>query len=200
MTEPTKVPERKLRHRQARGGELVVTERTRNTEGIHINHLTSRTSLNRPWPFTAMDVTPVKWWRTLPANAFRDAEQILLRTTLERVAVLRGDADIAASLAGDAAAAIDVAFSLMPITEITLTTDIAMTALCRCAFTPNSSAALVMAQIIGLTVLDHGLSLPLAASWSAYGRRYASDRLKFREAEAVLLSAFREHQRNGDSA
>ena len=55
-------------------------------------------------------------------------------------------------------------------------------------------------NVIGLTVLDHGLSLALAASWSAYGRRYASDRLKFREAEAVLLSAFREHQRNGDSA
>jgi hypothetical protein len=200
MPDATKVPERKLRHRQARHGTLALTERIRDAEGIPINDMTSRTSLNRPWPLRATDITPVQWWRTLPADAFREAEQILLRTTIERIAVLHGDADLAASLSGDAAAAIDIAFTLMPITEITLTIDIAMTALCRCALTPNSSAALVMAQIVGLTDLDHGLSFALAASWNAYGRHHASDRPKFREAEAVLLAALREHRRNGGSA
>jgi hypothetical protein len=205
MTDATKVPERKLRHQQARRADrayvLLPAERERNAQSIPVDDLTSRIKMpKRPWPFKATDITPLQWWRTLPPDAFRDAEQLLLRTTIEQIGLLHGGADLAAALAGDTAAAIDGALSLMPIAEITLTIDIAMTALCRCALAPNATAALVVAQIVGLPALDHGHAIDLASSWSAYGRRYASDRHKFRQAEAVLLSAFRERQRDGDSA
>lgn len=57
----------------------------------------------------------------------------------------------------------------------TLEVDIAMTALARCAIERNPAAALVMAQIIGLTEFDHGLGMDLAASWYARGRRDSSE-------------------------
>ena len=104
------------------------------------------------------------------------------------------------ALTGDAAAAIGVAFSLMPIEENNLTIDIAMTALCRCALAPNAAAALVLAQVIGLTDLDHGLATELAASWCTHGRRHSSNPGKFSQAETVLLAAFRGRHRDGESA
>ena len=154
----------------------------------------------RPWPFKAADISPLQWWRTLPSDGFRDAEQMLLLMTVERIGVLHGDDDLTAALAGDAAAAIGVAFSLMPIEETTLTVDIAMTSLCHCALARNAAAALVMAQVIGLTDLDHGLATELAASWSTHGQCHSSDPRKFSQAGALLLTAFQERHRDGESA
>jgi hypothetical protein len=155
---------------------------------------------NRPWPFKAADISPLQWWRTLPSDAFRDAEQILLLTTVERISVLHGGDVLRAALAGDAAAAIGAAFSLMPIEAATLTVDIAMTALCRCALEHNAAAALVLAQVIGLTSLDHELATELAASWYTHGLCHSSNPRKFSKAETVLLTAFRERHRDGESA
>ena len=90
---------------------------------------------------------------------------MLLVATLEGIGVLRGSNDLAAALNGETAAAISVAFSLMPIEAFTLEVDIAMTALVRCALAPNASAALVLAQIVGLTEFEHGLAIELASSW-----------------------------------
>ena len=70
----------------------------------------------------------------------------------------------------------------------------------RSALAPNATAALVMAQIAGLTHLGHEHAVELATSWSAYGRRYVDDQEKYREAEAVLLTAFQTRQREGESA
>ena len=114
--------------------------------------------------------------------------------------MLRGNDDLTAALGGDPAAAIDVAFSLMPIETFTLEVDIAMTALARCAIERNATAALVMAQIIGLTEFDHGLAIDLAASWYAHGRRYSTDPGKFSEAETVLLAAILERRHGGGDA
>lgn len=150
-----------------------------------------------PWPFKPEDMSPLQWWRALPPDVLHDPEQVLLLGTLERIDVLHAGEDLKAALAGDGAAAIDVAFSLMPIEEITLTVDIGMTALCRCALARNAASALVMAQVIGLTNFDHGLSIELAMSWYRHGLRYASDPRKFREAETVLLKAFHELDRSG---
>jgi hypothetical protein len=36
------------------------------------------------FPFTPDDATPLAWWRTLPSDAFYDAEHLLLLTTLEQ--------------------------------------------------------------------------------------------------------------------
>jgi hypothetical protein len=206
MTDETKVPERKLRHRGPRragaASAPLAIDRGSVAANASIDNPAWRIkrSPDRPWPFKAADISPLEWWRTLPSDAFRDAEQILVPTTLERIGVLHGGDDLAAALAGDAAAAISAAFSLMPIEETTLTVDIAMTALCRCALAPNAAAALVMAQVIGLTDLNHGLATELAASWYTHGLRYSSNARKFSQAETALLAAFRERHHDGESA
>jgi hypothetical protein len=206
MTDETKVPERKLRHegprRTGAAGSLLAIDRRSIGANASIDNPAWRIKRppDRPWPFKAADVSPLHWWRTLPSDAFRDAEQIILLTTLERIGVLHGGKDLAAALAGDAAAAIGVAFSLMPIEEATLTVDIAMAALCRCALARNAAAALVMAQVIGLTDLNHGLATELAASWYTHGLRHSSNPRKFSQAKAVLLVAFRERHHDGESA
>ena len=154
----------------------------------------------RPWPFKAEDSSPLAWWRTLPSEALGEAERLHLRTTLEQINVLHGDDDFAAALRGDPSAAIGVAFTLMPIEQMSLTSDIAMTALLRCARERNTAAALVLAQVLGLTDLGHSYATQLAASWLAYGRLRSDNPRKFSDAEAVLLAAFRERQRDGDHA
>jgi hypothetical protein len=154
----------------------------------------------RLWPCKKEDASPLAWWRTLPSDAFADAEDLHLVATLEKIDVLHANDDFAAALEGDPSAAIGVAFSMMPLEEITLQTDIAMTALLRCALERNAAAALVLAQVLGLTGLGHGYAVELAASWLAYGRRSSSDPHKFSEAETVLLTAFRDRHRYGDDA
>jgi hypothetical protein len=206
MTDETKVPERKLRHEgphRADGvGSPLPIDRGSIGANTSIDNPAWRIKrpLDRPWPFKAANVSPLHWWRTLPSDAFRDAEHTVLLTTVKRIGVIHGGDDLTGALAGDPAAAIGVAFSLMPIEETTVTIDIAMTALCRCALAPNAAAALVLAQVIGLTGLNHGLATELAASWYAYGLLHSSNPRKFSQAEAVLLAAFEERHRNGVSA
>ena len=154
----------------------------------------------RPWPFDPDDASPLAWWRTLPSDAFGDGERLFMEATLEQIHVLHGGDDFAAALEGDASAAISVAFSLMPIEEITPSVDIAMTALLRCLLRGNAAAALVLAQVLGLTNLGHSYATELASSWLAHGRRRSDNPRKFSEAETVLLTAFREQHRGGDSA
>jgi hypothetical protein len=154
----------------------------------------------RPWPFKADDISPLAWWRTLPSEALRDTERLLLLATLEQIDVLHGGDDFTAALEGDPSAAIGIAFSLMPIEEMTLKVDIAMTALLRCAFGRNAAAALVLAQVLGLTDLGYPFATELAGSWLAYGRRCSDNPRKFRKAETVLLAAFRERHHCGGDA
>ncbi|SIN83791.1 hypothetical protein SAMN05443247_00096 [Bradyrhizobium erythrophlei] len=153
----------------------------------------------RPWPFKAEDSSPLAWWRTLPSDTFGEAQRLILLRTLE-IDVLHGGDDFAAALEGDAAAAIGVAFSLMPIEEVTLKADIAMTALLRCALERNAAAALVLAQVLGLTDLGHSFATELAVSWLAYGRRCSDNPRKFSKAETLLMAAFRERHCDGDGA
>lgn len=199
MTEETNVPERKLRHDSAQElatvMESIAASAPLNNRVWYLNRPPSR-----PWPLKAEDVSPLAWWRTLPSDIYRDAEQLVLRTVVKHIGVLHGGSDLRAALAGDAAAAIDVAFTLMPIEKTTLAVDIAMTALFRCALAPNASAALVMAQVLGLTDLDHGLATELAASWYCYGLRHSTDPRKFSEAEGVLLKSFMDRHHRGNSA
>jgi hypothetical protein len=152
------------------------------------------------WPFEPQDTSPLAWWRTLPSDAFRDAERLLLSATLEQIDVLHGGDDFAAALKGDPSAAIGVVFALMPIEEVTLKADIAMSALLRCVLERNAAAALVLAQVLGLTDLGHAYATELAASWLAYGRRCSDNPRKFSKAETVLLTAFRERHRDGANA
>ncbi|MCK1782766.1 MULTISPECIES: hypothetical protein [unclassified Bradyrhizobium] len=154
----------------------------------------------RLWPFKADDTTPLAWWRTLPSDAFGNAERLILLATLESIDVLHSGDDCAAAMKGDPAAAIGFAFSLMPINDMTLQVDIAMTALLRCALERNAAAALVLAQVTGLTDLGHPYAIEIAASWLVHGRCSSDNPRKFGEAETVLLTAFRErHRYDGDA-
>lgn len=151
-------------------------------------------------PFKAEDISPLAWWRNLPSDAFGEAERLFLLTALEQIDVLHANDDFTAALKGDPAAAIGVAFSLMPLEEMTLQVDIAMTALLRCALERKAAAALVLAQVAGLTDLGHSYGTEIAASWLVYGRHSSRDPGKFSEAETVLLTAFRDRHRYGDDA
>lgn len=207
MSKSTKVPERKLRHE---GGKIVVTGHgssggpspagNSSDDVSGTPDLTHPKPATRPWPFNREDASPLAWWRTLPSDAFRDAERLLLLATLEQIVVLHGGDDFTAALEGDPSAAIDVVFSLMPVEETTMRADIAMTALLRCVLERNAAAALVLAQVLGLTDLGHPYAIELAASWLAYGKRCSDSPLKFSKAETVLLAAFRERHHCGDEA
>ena len=185
----TKVPGRKLQHDGRRGAPRTC-----------VDNPAWGKQLACPRPFKADGISPLAWWRTLPPDAFGDAERLLLLATLEQIDVLHGGDDFAAALKGDPAAAIGVAFSLMPVEAMTLKVDIAMTALLQCALERNAAAALVLAQVLGLTDLGHPFATELATSWLAYGRRFSENPRKFSKAETVLLAAFRERRRDGDDA
>jgi hypothetical protein len=113
-----KVPERKLRHsrfhRAGAGGSPLPTPPKPIAAGASIDN--TAWSIKRPpdqcWPLKAEHTPPLQWWRTLPSDAFRHAEQLLLLATLERIRVLRGSDDLTAAQGGDAAATIDMAFYL----------------------------------------------------------------------------------------
>jgi hypothetical protein len=146
------------------------------------------------WPsrFKPSEASPLEWWRKLSPDALHDAERLLLLSTLKRVRLLHADTDLTAALHGDPAAAISAALGLMPVMEITLQTDITMTALMCTALDSNSTSSLVMAQILGLSDVGDPPAAELAEAWLAYGQWHSSDRSKFSEARTVLLAAFRD--------
>jgi hypothetical protein len=173
------------RHTQRHGGEIPLPTLQDQTWNL---------TTPRPWPFAPSDSTPVTWWRRLPAQAFRDQERAQIGEMLRHVDVLRGGDELRAAMNGDAAAAIATALSMMPIENIDLHTDITMTSLLRCALNGDAAAALVLAQIVGLTDVDHSLTRELSVSWIAWGFRHSTDPKKFGEAGAVVLSALKAHE------
>jgi hypothetical protein len=149
-------------------------------------------SVARAWPFSAEDGTALAWWRMLPPDLLRDAEHLMVRATLDGITVLRGGDDFTAALRGDPAAAIAVAFSVMPIEQMTVEVDIAMTAVMQCALDGSPAAAFVLGYVIGCTELDHPFATELSASWDAHDLRQFRDRGRFAPAEAKVRSALRE--------
>jgi hypothetical protein len=152
------------------------------------------------WPFKAETCSPLTWWRRLLPEAFGETKRLQLVNIIGGIGVLGGGADITAALRGDATAAIGAAVDLMPIDEITLPVDITMTGLVCAALDGNASAALVLAQVIGLTDLGLDREIELAAAWLAHGRRRSAGPDKFGDAEVVLMAAFEEHRRKGHCA
>jgi len=117
-----------------------------------------------PWPFNLGDVTPLEWWRTMPADHLGDAQRLHLRTTMEKIWVMK-DHQWLSALQGDAAASI--AIGAMPIDQVNLEIDLAMSALALCALERSAGAALVLAHILRRTALDHPFGKDLSASWLA---------------------------------
>lgn len=121
--------------------------------------------LTSEWPFNAQDISPLAWWRTLPSDLLRDAEHLLVIDTLGRICMLNRDGKPSAAVHGDTAAAIGAALSLLPVDEVTLTVDITMTALLRCALRGDATSTVVLANILPRVGLNHPLAAELSLSW-----------------------------------
>jgi hypothetical protein len=130
---------------------------------------------NSSWPFKPADVTPLEWWRTLPADHFGDAQQLVMRGINNKICTMRGQEWLAA-LRGDAAACVAVAFAALPITEISLEIDLAMSALTVVALDGNAAAAVLLSHILQQTPLDHPFARELSVSWLAFNLQRALEK------------------------
>jgi hypothetical protein len=116
------------------------------------------------WPFDPADISPLHWWRTMPADHLGDAQHLLLRATMEKICIIK-EREWLAALHGDAAASIAIAFGALPITEITFEVDLAMSALTASALGGNAAATLVLSHILRLAPLDYPFAKELSVSW-----------------------------------
>ena len=115
-------------------------------------------------PVQIQAVYPLTLWRTLDAQQFGSRDVKSLRALLAKTSLL-GQPKWAAAVNGDASAAVAVAVSFIPVDELTLPLDLAMTALIACAVEGDPGAAIVASNIL--------LNLPsasprhhqIAASW-----------------------------------
>jgi hypothetical protein len=118
---------------------------------------------------------PIVLWRTLRADQFAERDVQSIDAALHKVELLRQpfwrDA-----VAGDAAAAIRVAVSFLPIDEITLQIDVAMTALLRLAILNDAAAAAAISVVLRNLPGGAPLHEEAGRSWlvknikEAYGR------------------------------
>lgn len=132
----------------------------------------NRDWLPSSWPFSAMDTSPLAWWRTMPADLLGAAEQQLLRDTIGKVGVLNGREWVSA-MRGDAPASIAIALGALPISTITLEVDLAMTSLMSSALGGSAAAALVLSQVLQRCPLEHPFGKELSVSWLVFNLRRA---------------------------
>jgi hypothetical protein len=156
-------------------GQPANKTRTRNNALAHPANLTPP----RPhdwepssWPFRPEDVTPLAWWRTMPADLLGRAEHLLLREVIGKIGVLKGREWISA-MCGDVAASVEIALATLPIGTITLEVDLAMTTLTLVALGGSAAAALVLSQVLQRVSLDHPFARELSVSWLGFNLRPA---------------------------
>jgi hypothetical protein len=71
--------------------DIVEPANSARTESNATGHPASRSRSKPPdwhpssWPFRPEDANPLAWWRTMPADLLRDAEQLVLRETIRRM-------------------------------------------------------------------------------------------------------------------
>ncbi|MGO9358163.1 MAG: hypothetical protein ACLP1D_10860 [Xanthobacteraceae bacterium] len=124
------------------------------------------------WPFRADDISPLAWWRTLPADLLGDAQHLLLRDTLGKIGVL-DSCEWLAAMRGDVTASIAIAREILPIGEVTLEVDLAMTVLTTNPLGGSARAALVLSEALRRTPLDHPFAGELSVSWLVLNLRRA---------------------------
>lgn len=117
----------------------------------------------RPWPFNPDDVSPLGWWRTLPADQLGEAQQKMLRAAIAKICVR--ERQWLAGVPEDAASSIALALGTLPLTAITLEVDLAMSALAISALGGNAGSVLVLSHILRLAPLDHPFARELSAAW-----------------------------------
>ncbi len=124
------------------------------------------------WPYNPDDVSPLQWWRTMPADHLGDAQHLLLRATLENICIIKGHKWLA-GMHGDAATSIALALGSLPITELTLEADLAMSTLAVSALGGDANSVLVLSHILRLAPLDHPFARELSVSWLVLNLRRA---------------------------
>ncbi|WP_439361116.1 hypothetical protein [Bradyrhizobium sp. DASA03007] len=128
----------------------------------------------------------------MPADAFRAAEYLAVRSALEEVARLIEGAEVEPALQGDAEAAIALVRSLMPIRKLGgIKVDIAMTALLALALAGEPRCALVLAHVIDRAEHDAQKADQLCASWFAFRFGRSTRCGGFTPAETALLKTLR---------
>lgn len=146
---------------------LSLKDRTAPNKTAGIGHWISSS-----WPFNPDDVSPLQWWRTMPADHLSEAQHLLLRTTMEKIYVIKGREWIAGQH-DDAAASSADALGTLPITELSLEVDLAMSALTVSALGGSAGAVLVLSHILCLAPLDHPFAKELSTSWLMLNLRRA---------------------------
>lgn len=136
------------------------------------------------------DGHPLTWWRIVPPRFLGEPERLYIDNALSGLAVLGGSQDFAAALAGDSAAAVAAALSMAPLRDITLKTDIAMTALLSFALRGDPAAVLVLSHILGRAQWENSCAEDLGLAWLDRHTACPMDRQRFAVSEAALAAAF----------
>ncbi len=119
---------------------------------------------------------PKTWWRTLRADQFGSDDVRAMEDLVARVTIL-GRPDWYEAVEGDPAAAIRLAASFLPLDEITLQVDLAMTVLVLHAVAGDAAAAATVAFMIRNVPGRAALHQDISKSWLirnvlfAYGRK-----------------------------
>ena len=157
---------------------------------LSLQHANGGPAAEPSWPYCAEDGHPIGWWRMLPPRLLGETERVLVNSALQRLAIIGGGAEVAAALQGDAAAATSVALSLVPLREVTLQVDLAMTALLSCALNGDAAAVLVLAHILGRAQWGDPDAEELGLAWLDRHIARPMDPKKFAVSEAALAAAF----------
>jgi hypothetical protein len=148
---------------------------------LHMRHFASTNLKNlvmgTSWPIKLDDISPIEWWRTMPADLLGDVPHLILRETVDRICVTQDNQWLSA-MRGDAAASIAIAVVAMPIDQITLEVDLVMTILTICALDGSADATLALAHILYRVELHHPFAQELSLSWLVTNLRCACSEQK----------------------
>jgi hypothetical protein len=109
---------------------------------------------------------PIKWWRTLPADAFDSSRKSVLRATLSTIAIF-GEPTWRSAVGGSAAAAIGLALRLNPSRSTSAAYDLIVTSLAICAADGNAAACIVMSHVLRNIPGAGKAEARIATSWLA---------------------------------
>jgi hypothetical protein len=118
-------------------------------------------------------IHPLLLWRAKPAHTFEFADGAALRAILQAMTLLH-EPKWRDAVSGDPAAAVSIAVVMFPVDQVTLRTDLVMSALCLNALWGSSASALVLAHVLNFLGRLHDDSfLPLGASWSSRSQAHS---------------------------
>jgi hypothetical protein len=107
---------------------------------------------------------PLRWWRTIPADAFDDSTARILREAIAVIAII-DEPTWHAAASGQVAAAVGLALRLNPQRTSAALYDLIMTALLACAAEGDAAACLAMAHALRRSPGAGRSEAKLATSW-----------------------------------